>query len=216
MKKIKYLTTSLLLSLFVLAGCKNNDKKDNNNEIPDGELTYEQFKEIFDKREIKNFNHCEHEYFYGYIDILRDRDDDGKPTFELESLDYIYNEQYDCYLWTGEDGYIESSLNGEEEGYILDDASLASLLTPPECITGIRYYKEKDSYKIVMTGVEDKSHIVYSANYCDYAITAIQTYNKYFYQTEFIKTVDDLLDCRVHDNKILYEEHMEWSIKELS
>lgn len=191
MKKINYIFTPLLLlsSLFFIAGC--SEKKDNG--IPDGEITYEQFKEIFDKREIKNFNHCEYEYFYGYIDILRDRDDDGKPTFELES-----------------------SLNGEEDGYILDDASLASLLTPPDFITGIRYYKEKDSYKIVMTGVEYDSHIAYSANYCDYSITSIQTYNKYFYQTDFIKTVDDLLDCRVHDNKTLYEEHIEWSIKELS
>ena len=191
MKKINYIFTPLLLlsSLFFIAGC--SEKKDNG--IPDGEITYEQFKEIFDKREIKNFNHCEYEYFYGYIDILRDRDDDGKPTFELES-----------------------SLNGEEDGYILDDASLASLLTPPDFITGIRYYKEKDSYKIVMTGVEYDSHIAYSANYCDYSITSIQTYNKYFYQKDFIKTVDDLLDCRVHDNKTLYEEHIEWSIKELS
>ena len=211
MKKINYIFAPLLLSsLFFIAGC--SEKKDNG--IPDGEITYEQFKEIFNKRKNIEYNHIEYQFFYGFIDEKLDRKNDGTPILEEASLDSVYNPIEDRYLWVDEDGDSSYYINGDEDGYHLNENMVEEFLTPPDFINDIKYFKEGKKYKVVMTGVETDSHIYDESNICEYNITSTFVYDESFYMTDYLKTVDELLDCRAHDNQILFEEHIVWSIKE--
>ena len=211
MRKIKYILAPILgLSLFVFVGCKN---KDNDNK---GEIAYKELKEAFDNREVVDFNHCEYKGFQGYIDDLRHRLDDGTPIIEELSLDYLYDEDSQKYKWFDENGSTGNTLNGAGvKMHIYDEESIKSIdnASKDESID-VKIKKDDDNFIIIVKANETGSHIYNYENRSEYPITITVTLNKYFYMTDYLKTVDKLMDFRVHDNKTLWEEHLEWSIKE--
>ena len=210
MKKINYLFTPLILSFFFIAGC--SEKKDNG--IPDGEITYEQFKDAVINRKKVEYNHIEYQSFYGYIDDLLDRKTDGTPILDEASLDRVYYIVQDKYLWEDESGDTFYIINNDEDGYYLNEETIEEYLNPPDFINDIKYYKEGKKYKVVMKAYETDSHIYEVENICEYNITSTFIYDESFYMTDYLKTCDDLLPIRVHDNKILFEEHIIWSYKD--
>lgn len=214
MRKIKYFIAPILcLPLFTFVGCK--EKKDN--DVSNGEITFEELKEAFDNREVVNFNHCEFKSFYGYMDSLRDRNEDGTPILEEVSLDYLYDEEFEKYEWTDESGDTGYTLNGAGvKMHIYDEETVKSIdnASKDESID-VKIKKDDDNFIIMIKGNETTgSHIYNYENQTIYPVTITTTLNKYFYMTDYLKTADKLMDFRVHDNKTLWEEHIVWSIKE--
>lgn len=213
MRKIKYFIAPILcLSLFTFVGCK--EKKDN--DVSNGEITFEELKEAFDNREVVNFNHCEFKSFYGYMDSLRDRNEDGTPILEEASLDYLYNEEFEKYKWTDEAGDTGYTLNGSGTNmHVFNVETIESIKNASkEEAYNIKLKKDDDNFIIIFKANETGSHIYNYENQTIYPVTINLTLNKYFYTTDYLKTVDKLMEFRVHDNKTLWEEHLEWSIKE--
>ena len=213
MRKIKYFIAPILcVSLFAFVGCK--EKKDN--DVSNGEITFEELKEAFDNREVVNFNHCELKSFYGYMDSLRDRNEDGTPILKEVSLDYLYNEEFEKYKWTDETGDTGYTLNGNGINmHVFNEETIESIKNASKEETyNIKLKKDDDNFIIIIKAQEKGSHIYDYENQTTYPITINLTINKYFYTTDYLKTVDKLMDFRVHDNKTLWEEHIVWSIKE--
>lgn len=223
MKKIKfYLFFALsLLASFGLISCDKEEveNKDETKETPPevdpnanknenlNEISYTEFKDAYNNKETINYTHLDRSNFYGYMDNFDSRESDGTPILEKVSLDLVNGK------WIDELGLEGYSMNASNSFYVLTDSYVEAFKNPPATITSLSFYKDGDNFIIVSKGKES-SHI-YGNNKTEYTATITMTYNKYFYLTDYLKKSDELLSIRIHDNLILWEEHIKWGLNKL-
>ncbi|MCR4898034.1 MAG: hypothetical protein K5892_02295 [Acholeplasmatales bacterium] len=218
MKRIvNVLAFSLMLALiFITSGCKSKSE----------ELTYDDFKKAYNDRKIINYNSCKINGFYGFMDESSYREEDGTPILsdvviekkegkwvnEEGKKQSIYDVGYELTR-TVYDGEYESN---EPYMYILDDIYVDYISNWE--VSNLKFNKKDDNYIIKYSDRTNDydivTHIHNRNNRVEYNYEVTMTFNEYFCLIDYKEVSKDLIPNRVHDNLILREEHISWSINE--